>query len=309
MTDLPEVDVVIPTLNAAPLLEESLLGIRKQDYSGRTRVIVVDGGSTDGTQDVAARFHAEIHEKPGMYSTGLTGARNYGLGLATGELHWQLDADNFVVEETALSDLVKPFLQDPNLHVTFPEVLPNPGFHPICNWMALEERAVTSRLASTGRQMSGWILIPNLTFGLCNGSLLRTETIRKVGGYDSDVRVLDRMRRSGLSRAAYVPTSHYYHKTVSGPSALVSKLCSRILRFGQMRTEDLDAYFASDGSEGYPAWVRDLLTVAGAPLRAVRHLSKGEDRAWAWGFAYPALVGYATLRNPLQSLRTLHGFL
>ncbi len=55
---LPRIAVVIPTLNEARTLHQTLDALMGQDYpASRFEVIVVDGGSTDGTREVAMSFH------------------------------------------------------------------------------------------------------------------------------------------------------------------------------------------------------------------------------------------------------------
>jgi rSAM/selenodomain-associated transferase 2 len=50
-----QISIIIPVLNEAPILEEALL--RLQDYRGRGHeVIVVDGGSRDGSMRIASRL-------------------------------------------------------------------------------------------------------------------------------------------------------------------------------------------------------------------------------------------------------------
>lgn len=49
------VSVVMPTLNQAQFIEESIASVLSQSYS-RLELIVADGGSTDGTQAILARW-------------------------------------------------------------------------------------------------------------------------------------------------------------------------------------------------------------------------------------------------------------
>lgn len=56
------VDVVIPVLNEAHVLARSLHTVReylRQNFPYRWRVVIVDNGSTDGTQEVARRLSTE----------------------------------------------------------------------------------------------------------------------------------------------------------------------------------------------------------------------------------------------------------
>lgn len=61
MRDGPEIDVVIPTLNAAATLGATLGGLSAARADGLVRAVVVsDGGSTDRTVDVAAASGARV---------------------------------------------------------------------------------------------------------------------------------------------------------------------------------------------------------------------------------------------------------
>ena len=61
--NLPSVSVLIPTLNAARTLDRCLTSIVEQDYPKElVEIIVADGGSNDGTQELAASFGAEVIE-------------------------------------------------------------------------------------------------------------------------------------------------------------------------------------------------------------------------------------------------------
>ena len=80
MRDGPEIDVVIPTLNAAATLGATLASLSAARADGLVRAVVVsDGGSTDRTVDVAAASGARIERgAPGrgrQLAAGATAAR------------------------------------------------------------------------------------------------------------------------------------------------------------------------------------------------------------------------------------------
>jgi glycosyltransferase involved in cell wall biosynthesis len=309
MTTEPDVDVVIPTLNAGVHLEECLSSIRCQSYEGRIRIMVIDGGSTDDTLLVSNQHSADVFVRPGMYATGLHGARNYGLSLCKAEYYWQIDSDNILLEQTTLRELVRPFIQDPALTISFPEISPQEHGSSLSTWFALEEQRKVTEMKSRGTAMGNWTLFPDLEFGLCNGSLIKTEALRQVGGYDSDVRTLQRLRRAGRSRAALVNTSHYAHYTVESPRDFVRKLKSRTRRFGKMTGTELRAYFADYEADRSSLKTNSATSVFGAPARAVVELLRGGRREWAWGLVYPLIVGYALAQVPTQTLATFFNFL
>src|ERR1700733_10971317 len=76
--------VVIPTLNAAVSLARTLASVAQADES-----VVVDGGSSDGTQALAAKLGARVLETPSGRGEQLAA----GVAIAHGEWLLLLHAD------------------------------------------------------------------------------------------------------------------------------------------------------------------------------------------------------------------------
>lgn len=53
MSTFPSVTIAIPAYNEAANIEAVVLGFLSQEYPGLVELLVADGGSTDGTQDIA----------------------------------------------------------------------------------------------------------------------------------------------------------------------------------------------------------------------------------------------------------------
>jgi rSAM/selenodomain-associated transferase 2 len=84
------ISVVVPTLNEAPNLARTLARLR--NASGKVEVIVVDGGSTDGTVAIAERLADRVIEtRPGRAAQ-----MNAGAEVAKGEAVLFLHADTLV---------------------------------------------------------------------------------------------------------------------------------------------------------------------------------------------------------------------
>lgn len=103
------VSVVVPTLNSARTLEACLSSTRGQDYP-LIEIIVVDGGSQDGTREIAVRYADLLFEAgPDQSHRRVFGApfqRNYGAARASGEFIYYVDAD-MVLSSGLLSEAVR----------------------------------------------------------------------------------------------------------------------------------------------------------------------------------------------------------
>ena len=87
----PLVSVVVPTLNAARYLAAALDSVEAQSHD-RLEVVLVDGGSSDGTLEIASRYGRV--RTIGQTGTGLPDAWNCGIAAASGELIAFLDGDD-----------------------------------------------------------------------------------------------------------------------------------------------------------------------------------------------------------------------
>ena len=58
MAETLDIAIVIPAYNAAEFLRETLGAVKRVDYGGE--LIVIDGGSTDVTSDLAREFGARL---------------------------------------------------------------------------------------------------------------------------------------------------------------------------------------------------------------------------------------------------------
>lgn len=97
----PLVSIIIPTLNRAHLIGETLESVLAQTYQN-WECIVVDDGSTDNTAEVIKEYvdtdsRFQYHHRPKERLSGGNAARNYGFELSKGEyINW-LDSDDLLL--------------------------------------------------------------------------------------------------------------------------------------------------------------------------------------------------------------------
>lgn len=80
----PRVSIITVVYNGMPAIEPTLQSIVDLAYE-RTEIIVIDGGSTDGTLDVIRKFSDRISFWESTPDKGIYDAMNKGIDRATGE--------------------------------------------------------------------------------------------------------------------------------------------------------------------------------------------------------------------------------
>lgn len=87
----PTVSVLLPTHTERDFIRDCLATIQRQDYDNILEILVIDGGSTDGTRDVARSMGHPFRLVPNPGVTAAT-AMNVGISEARGEVIVRLDA-------------------------------------------------------------------------------------------------------------------------------------------------------------------------------------------------------------------------
>ncbi|MFQ3671701.1 MAG: glycosyltransferase family 2 protein [Verrucomicrobiia bacterium] len=103
-----KISIIIPSYNQAGLLEETLRSLLKEE--GPKEVLVVDGGSTDGSVEILERYETELACWVSEPDRGQADAINKGLARMTGEVWMFLNSDD-LLEKGALS-MVREVFRD-----------------------------------------------------------------------------------------------------------------------------------------------------------------------------------------------------
>jgi glycosyltransferase involved in cell wall biosynthesis len=116
-----KISVVVPTFNEERYIERLLVSlcnqtIPREDYE----IIIVDGGSTDGTVEICRKYADKIimQETPTV-----GGARNDGVKNAEAELVFTTDAD-CVVTPSLLERIIQDFNEHPDVVMVYGIVTP-----------------------------------------------------------------------------------------------------------------------------------------------------------------------------------------
>jgi glycosyltransferase involved in cell wall biosynthesis len=260
----PGVSLVIPTLNAGRVLDACLRSVFEQDYPAeRLEVIVVDGGSSDWTIEIASGFSSRVEASLRIIENPLrTGEAGKAAGLraAGNEYIAFIDSDNLLPHRRWLREMVAPLEDDRTLVASEPLEFTyrgEDGFinrycammgmnDPICLFLGNYDRkcAVTNRwtgLAVEEEEREGYLSVtlrgPVLPTIGANGFVVRKGVLEElaIGPYLFDVEILRNLvKRGGEVRVAKVKTGivHLYSRNYA---AFSRKQRRRILDYYRHR--------------------------------------------------------------------------
>jgi glycosyltransferase involved in cell wall biosynthesis len=103
-----KVSVITVCFNAGREIDETIRSVIAQDHNDIEH-IVIDGGSTDGTQDRVRRYEECIAHFVSEKDEGVYDAMNKGLRLATGEVVAFVNAGDMIATRNTISYMVRAF--------------------------------------------------------------------------------------------------------------------------------------------------------------------------------------------------------
>jgi GT2 family glycosyltransferase len=210
----PELSVVIPTFNREEILRSCLTALAGQSISPeRYEVIVVDDGSSDGTEDLCRSFpHPYRFEYVRQANAGAGAARKAGVEHSNAEYLVFLN-DDTIASPSLLIEHLRAHRADPHEKWAVLGDIRYPD--------AARERALSYYMGTTWPQarMQAGALYGFMAFMTCNLSVER-RAVLEVGSFDPTFRIAEdtelglRLEQAGY-RVFYHPQAWVWHDHVT----------------------------------------------------------------------------------------------
>jgi glycosyltransferase len=140
--------IITAVRNGASTVANCIESVKEQSYPAKNREhIIIDGGSTDGTQSIIEKNRDYLSHLISEPDNGIYDAMNKGLALATGDLIGILNADDFYAGSHILERVAGVF-EDPAIDSCYGDlVYVNAVNIPVTDF-SLEPKSVTKRFNS-----------------------------------------------------------------------------------------------------------------------------------------------------------------
>lgn len=168
------ISIVVPSYNQAQFLPYTLDSILQQPYND-IEVVVMDGGSTDGSVEVLENYQDDRIYWESKPDNGQSDAINQGMRRATGEILAYLNSDDTYLDDT-IPFVMDYFTKHPNVDYIYGH----------CHAVdALGERLPNDQKANKAT----WYTILTKTFKIPQpASFWRRDVYDKIGDFDESMR-------------------------------------------------------------------------------------------------------------------------
>ena len=221
-----KISIIVATLNDAKDIEDLLKSVKNQAFRDY-EILVVDGGSTDGTIEIAKKYTKNVFVLP---KAGVAKSKNYAIKKARGELIQFFDADNFISDRNYLKKVHSIFMKN-DIDALAVKISPAKSGN-----MLVRAQAAYRKTRWEHHQKDNVFDVDpkNITF-----SVFRHDFVRKIGGFNekmvgNDDIYMAAMTKKLNAKTLFDPCIEVYHKDPYD----FGQIKRQALWYGRVTTQD-----------------------------------------------------------------------
>jgi len=190
----PYLTALVPNYNDGPTVKRTIESIKNQQYPGHLEILVIDDGSTDGSQAILKKISGiKLILKP--QNEGKAVALNDGFKLAKGEYIATIDADTHM-EPGVLAGMVEKMKTDPSIAAAVGKILIDNPRNLLQKLIDIEYILFYVFFFKAFSYFDGVWVTPGLA------CMYKKNVVRKLGGFDpgnitEDMEMTLRMQKFG----------------------------------------------------------------------------------------------------------------
>jgi glycosyltransferase involved in cell wall biosynthesis len=289
----PKVSFIMPTLNAAALLENCLASIAKQTYPrDRYEIILADAMSKDATRAIAAKYGAIVIDDRGR---DMEQGKRLALQHATGEYIVFVDSDNEITHPDYIELAVRALAANPQALGVESYYLPSPKMSSFCAYitallhisdpMSWMMSVKPKRIAREGEVERWTVPGESMAYPLgANGFVFRRADVESTRAKEQfqDTHVALHLMQSGKREWLRIRgrgVHHYYVQTLWG---FVKKRRRAVVHYFNVREETKMSWTRHKSAA--PPWAAALYcgTWIGPVYHAIIGMIRDGDIRWLW---------------------------
>ena len=192
----PQISIIMAVLNGRATLQECIDSIKQQTYPNK-ELIIIDGGSKDGTVNLLTENAENISRWISEPDRGIYNAWNKGLELAQGEWVCFLGADDFLWDPTVLERMVAHLQALPqNIRVAYGQIM-------LIDVDGNSSRPLGAPWEQAKEAFKQYMSIPHV------GTMHRRRLFEQVGKFDESFQIAGDyellLRELKVGKAAFLP--------------------------------------------------------------------------------------------------------
>jgi len=116
------VSIITVCLNSSRTIRDTLDSVKNQTWNHIEHVII-DGGSSDGTQEIVGAYMDSVASFLSEPDDGLYDAMNKGISRSTGDVLFFLNSDDVLCDSEVIADVARAFLEHPETDLLYGNVI------------------------------------------------------------------------------------------------------------------------------------------------------------------------------------------